>query len=63
VLFGGAGVVAGRVGELRDGELLPTYGAGLRVQIDPAQRTAVRIDYGRGRKGNSGLYIGFNQAF
>lgn len=63
VLFGGAGVVAGRVGALRDGELLPTYGAGLRVQIDPAQRTAVRIDYGRGRDGNSGLYIGFNQAF
>ena len=40
-----------------------TYGAGLRVQIDPAQRTAVRADYGRGRDGNSGLYIGFNQAF
>ena len=63
VLFGGAGLVADRAGALSGGELLPTYGAGLRVQIDPAQRTAVRFDYGRGRTGNSGLYIGFNQAF
>jgi hypothetical protein len=63
VLFGGAGVVANRASRLTSGELLPTYGAGLRVQIDPAQRTAVRFDYGRGRDGNSGLYIGFNQAF
>ena len=63
VLFGGAGVVANRAGALSDGRVLPTYGAGLRVQIDPAQRTAVRADFGRGRDGNSGLYIGFNQAF
>ncbi|MEO7522311.1 MAG: BamA/TamA family outer membrane protein, partial [Gemmatimonas sp.] len=63
VVFGGAGVVAERVGDLMDGRLLPTYGVGLRVAIDRAQRTAVRADYGRGRDANSGLYIGFNQAF
>jgi hypothetical protein len=63
VVFGGAGFVAERAGSLMDGRVLPTYGAGLRVTIDPAQRTAVRADYGRGRDGNSGLYIGFNQAF
>jgi hypothetical protein len=63
VVFGGAGLAAERVGSLMDGRILPTYGAGLRVTIDPAQRTAVRIDYGRGRDSNSGLYIGFNQAF
>ncbi len=40
-----------------------TLGAGLRFQIDQRQRTGVRADYGRGRDGASGLYIGFNQAF
>ena len=63
VLFGGAGLVAERFAALSDARALPTYGVGLRVQIDTAQRTAVRADYGRGRDGNSGLYIGFNQAF
>ena len=63
VVFGGAGVVASRAGALTEARLLPTYGAGLRVQIDPRQRTSVRFDYGRGLAGNSGLYIGFNQAF
>jgi len=63
VLFSGAGVVAPTAGALADARLLPTYGAGLRVAIDPTQRTAVRVDYGRGRSGNSGLYVGFNQAF
>ena len=63
VLFAGAGAVTRRAAELSNPGWLPTYGAGLRVGIDPAQRTAVRFDYGRGRGGNSGLYIGFNQAF
>jgi hypothetical protein len=63
VLFGGAGTVAAEARLLRSGPLLPTYGAGLRVQIDEKQRTAVRVDHGRGRDGATGLYIGFNQAF
>jgi outer membrane protein assembly factor BamA len=63
VLFGGAGVAAERLSSIGDRRLLPTYGVGLRAQIDRAQRTAVRADLGRGRDGASGLYIGFNQAF
>ncbi len=63
VAFAGAGAVASRWSEISDATLLPTYGAGVRVQIDARQRTAVRIDYGRGRDSSSGLYIGFNQAF
>jgi hypothetical protein len=62
VAFGGMGVLNDRDGTTRS-KALPTYGAGLRVQLDPRQRTAVRVDYGRGRDGASGLYIGFNQAF
>ena len=63
VAFAGAGVSAPDLGALSDRRVLPTYGAGLRVQIDQRQRTGVRVDYGRGRDGAAGLYIGFNQAF
>ncbi|QJR34105.1 BamA/TamA family outer membrane protein [Gemmatimonas groenlandica] len=63
VAFAGAGTVASKWDALTDARLLPTYGGGVRVQIDPQQRTAVRLDYGLGRDSSSGLYIGFNQAF
>jgi hypothetical protein len=66
VAFFGAGTVSSRANllfDLPDGSVLTSYGAGLRVQIDQRQRTAVRVDYGRGRDGASGLYIGFNQPF
>jgi hypothetical protein len=63
VAFGGLGVAAPRLSAVTDARLLPTYGVGLRAQIDARQRTGVRMDYGRGRDGASGLYIGFNQAF
>ena len=62
-LFAGAGMAAPSLDAFGDSRLLPTYGAGLRVQIDQRQRTGVRADYGRGADGASGLYIGFNQAF
>ena len=62
VVFAGAGVSAPSLDALGERILLPTYGAGLRLQIDQRQRTSVRADYGRGRE-SSGLYIGFNQSF
>ena len=62
-LFGGVGAVGADPGTLTSGTLLPTYGVGLRVQLDKFHRTGVRADYGRGRDKASGLYIGFNQAF
>jgi hypothetical protein len=64
VAFVGAGGLGTGIGAIVDEtRWLPTYGAGVRVQIDPRQRTGIRADYGRGLAGNSGLYIGFNQAF
>lgn len=64
VAFAGAAVVAPTAGDLfTDRVLLPTYGVGGRFQLDARQRSAVRVDYGRGRDGATGLYIGFNQAF
>ena len=63
VAFLGAGTVAPSLDGIASHRLLPTYGAGLRVEIDHRQRSGVRFDYGRGRDGASGLYIGFNNAF
>lgn len=63
VLFAGAGVAAPRLADITAHPLLPTYGAGLRLEIDHRQRTGIRADYGRGRDGASGVYIGFNHAF
>jgi Omp85 superfamily domain len=63
VAFAGAGIAAPGLNALSGRKLLPTYGVGARIQIDQQQRTGVRVDYGRGRDGASGLYIGFNQAF
>jgi Omp85 superfamily domain len=63
VAFAGAGVVGAGLDALPSGSLLPTYGAGVRVTIDARQRTGLRADYGRGKAGASGLYLGFNSAF
>lgn len=63
VAFAGLGAVAPNLSAMQDALPLPTYGAGLRLQLDAVQRTAIRVDYARGRRGASGLYIGFNQAF
>lgn len=63
VAFAGAGTIAREWDALTDARLLPSYGGGIRVQIDQQQRTAVRVDYGLGRDRASGLYIGFNQAY
>ncbi len=63
VLFAGAGTVSPSLDGIGSHRLLPTYGAGLRIEIDHRQRTGIRVDYGRGRDGASGLYIGFNNAF
>lgn len=63
VAFAGLGAVASHLPDLPGALPLPTYGAGLRLQLDAVQRTAIRVDYARGRSGASGLYIGFNQAF
>jgi len=63
VAFAGVGAVSEDLAGFQDALPLPTYGAGLRYQLDAVQRTAIRVDYGRGKRGASGLYIGFNQAF
>lgn len=45
-----------------DATFLPAGGAGLRYLLAPAERLAVRVDYGWGRNGG-GLYIALGEAF
>ena len=61
-LFAGTGAVANTFTDVRSDDLVPSYGLGLRWLLIPRERTAIRLDYGRGR-GSSGLYVGLNEAF
>lgn len=63
VAFGGVGHAAPRLGALSRARPFPSAGAGVRVQVDQVQRTALRVDYAVGAYGFAGLYVGFNQAF
>jgi hypothetical protein len=63
VAFGGAGVVAPTFGGLGSARVLPTYGTGVRFQLDARQRIGARADVGRSVDGTVGLHLGFNQAF
>jgi len=63
VAFAGVGVAAGSLGRLAEGRPFPSIGIGGRLQVDPVQRSALRVDYAIGAYGFGGLYVGFNQAF
>ena len=60
VAWGGAGTVFSSLKTFDWGEILPTYGVGLRLKA--GERTALRIDYGLGRR-CSGIIINVNEAF
>ena len=63
--FAGGGRVTGRAGDLAGGDarFLPSYGVGARWLLFPRTRSTVRVDYGRGADGQSGLYVALNEAF
>ena len=63
VAFAGGAVMGSRVGELPRGRFFPSVGGGLRIRLDARTRSAVRVDYGVGSRGNSGLYVAFNETF
>jgi hypothetical protein len=63
VAFLGAGQVARRGGDFRIDGLHPTGGGGLRFTLDPRERMNLRVDYGMGQGGTSGLYITVGEAF
>lgn len=66
VLFGGLGQVGNTLGELADlgrGGVKAAGGAGLRFRFNRRDRLNVRLDYGVGRGGSSGVYFSIGEAF
>jgi outer membrane protein assembly factor BamA len=62
VAFAGVGTVAPSLGELDQGELLPSAGLGLRITLDEKSHLNYRIDYAWGRD-QSALYLSVGEAF
>ena len=61
----GGGRIAPRLNGLAGGDarFLPTYGIGVRRMLFARSRSAIRVDYGRGTSGQTGLYVALNEAF
>ena len=62
-IFGGVGDVYNKVVNFDSTELKGSYGVGLRYSILPANHINLRLDYGRGSDGSSGIYLGIGEAF
>ena len=61
--FVGGAVMASRFDRLAQGGFFPSVGGGIRWRLDRRSRSGIRIDYAVGSRGNSGLYVAFNEAF
>lgn len=61
--FAGLGNLDNRVDQFRQQGLKWNAGLGLRFQVDPAERTNLRLDYAVGSQGSSGFYISFGEVF
>jgi outer membrane protein assembly factor BamA len=44
-------------------DIKPSFGAGIRFQVIKSNPTLIRLDYGIGKDGQSGIYFGVNEAF
>lgn len=62
VIFGGAGVVADDLNDLKVKNFKYSYGFGLRYVFDEKERLTVRADFGFG-KNTSGVYFAMQEAF
>jgi outer membrane protein assembly factor BamA len=63
VAFAGAGRVKDSLGNLGEGETIPSYGVGLRWMVLKSQRINVRVDYARSDNGQSAWYLSVAEAF
>lgn len=63
VAFGAVGDVGNNLSDFSPFEFKYTYGTGLRFAVNKTERLNIRVDYGFGAKGNSGLYFQLGEAF
>jgi len=61
--FAGLGDVANEVNQFNSNTLKFSYGAGLRFKLDRKNNINIRVDYGFGSDGSSGLYLEVGEAF
>ncbi|MEM9025012.1 MAG: hypothetical protein AAGB22_14800, partial [Bacteroidota bacterium] len=62
-VFGGYGAVGEDVDDFRVADMRASYGAGIRFLFSEAERLNMRVDFGYGDNGNSGVYFTFGEAF
>ena len=62
VAFAGGGTYDNAFSGLREDDLIPSYGIGLRYQVLESQRINMRLDYGRSR-GSDAVYLSVGEAF
>ena len=63
VAFAGAGDVVNKIGDFEISEFKYVFGTGLRFAVLPAQKLNLRFDFGAGKGGQTGFYIGMKEAF
>lgn len=61
--FGGIGNTYTRIPEIFFNQIKYVFGAGIRFQSDTKNNINVRLDYGRGSFGDSGMYVTMREAF
>jgi outer membrane protein assembly factor BamA len=61
-LFGSVGNVGRDLGAMNKSPLKQSYGGGVRYVVDPAEKIAIRVDYGKTSE-SEGFYIQLNEAF
>jgi len=62
VIFTGAGYVGSSFSEVREHELIPSYGIGLRFMVLQAKRINLRLDYARSSDSDA-VYVSVGEAF
>ncbi len=62
-VFGGIGDVSASMIDFNAKNIKYNFGAGLRLMFNEAEKVNLRVDFGMGSGGNSGLYFGIEEAF
>ncbi len=62
VVFAGGGRYDNAFSDIRENDLIPSYGIGLRYQVLESQRINMRLDYARSG-GNDAIYLAVGEAF
>ena len=63
VAFAGGGLVDRPFADNGDGELIPSYGVGVRFTVLHSQRIKLRLDFGRSNTGAGAWYLAVGEAF